>query len=197
MVKTRTCLWYFCGQSRNRRGKNHGDFHFGGPNRDRTDDLTDAKRHIKLFCMISNYLWCFPLGFSLFPPLFSTLVTMCCTAVCGASCGQKRSLPFAGNGFPTWTGSIFRASDCLHCNSESEIRQVLSALSVPQKLGGCKQRGEERFFTLFSFILCAFRSIPFAFHHSLKLLFPHVPHRTVAKMWSKTLPVLCRRRFPG
>ena len=59
--------------------------------------------------------------------------------VCGASCGQKRSQPFAGNGFPAWTGSIFRASDCLHCNSESEIRQVLSALSVPQKLGGCKQ----------------------------------------------------------
>ena len=44
MVKTRTCLWYFCGQTRNRRGKNHGDFHFGGPNRDRTDDLTDANR---------------------------------------------------------------------------------------------------------------------------------------------------------
>ena len=44
MVKTRTCLWYFCGQTRNRRGFYHGDFHFGGPNRDRTDDLTDANR---------------------------------------------------------------------------------------------------------------------------------------------------------
>ena len=29
VVKTKTCLWYFCGQRRNRRGKNHGNFHFG------------------------------------------------------------------------------------------------------------------------------------------------------------------------
>ena len=130
------------------------------PRRIELPNLSDAKRHIKLFCMISNYLWCFPLGFSLFPPLFSTLVTMCCTAVCGASCGQKRSLPFAGNGFPTWTGSIFRASDCLHCNSESEIRQVLSALSVPQKLGGCKQRGGIIFFVLFLILYSRFGSIP-------------------------------------
>ena len=28
VVKTKTCLWYFCGQMRNRRGKNHGDFQF-------------------------------------------------------------------------------------------------------------------------------------------------------------------------
>ena len=112
---------------------------FGGLEGDRTLDLCDAKRHIKLFCMISNYLWCFPLGFSLFPPLFSTLVTMCCTAVCGASCGQKRSLPFAGNGFPTWTGSIFCVSDCLDCNSEGGIMQVISVPSIPQKLEGCKQ----------------------------------------------------------
>ena len=56
VVKTKTCLWYFCGQTRNRRGKNHGDFHFGGPNRDRTDDLTDANSHLNIFCTISNYL---------------------------------------------------------------------------------------------------------------------------------------------
>ena len=28
VVKTKTCLWYFCGQTRNRRGFYHGDFHF-------------------------------------------------------------------------------------------------------------------------------------------------------------------------
>ena len=28
VVKTKTCLWYFCGQMRNRRGKNNGDFQF-------------------------------------------------------------------------------------------------------------------------------------------------------------------------
>ena len=116
-----------------------GDFHFGGPNRDRTDDLTDAKRHLNLFCIIFNYLWCFPLGFSSFPPLFRTLISMCYAAVCGASCGQKRSLPFAGNGFPAWTGSVFRVFACLHCNSEGRIRQVFSAPFTAQKLGGCKQ----------------------------------------------------------
>ena len=112
----------------------------GGPNRDRTDDLTDAKRQIKLFCIISNYLWQFPLSFSFFPPLFRTLISMCYAAVCGVSCGQKRSPPFAGNGFPAWTGSIFRASNCLHCNSEGRIQQVISAPSRTQKLGGCKQK---------------------------------------------------------
>ena len=33
-------------------------------------------------------------------------------------------------------GSIFHASDCLHCTSESRIKQVLSAPSTAQKLGG-------------------------------------------------------------
>ena len=28
VVKTKTRLWYFCGQTRNRRGKNHSDFQF-------------------------------------------------------------------------------------------------------------------------------------------------------------------------
>ena len=65
---------------------------------------------------------------------------MCYTAVCGASCGQKRSPALAGNGFPAWTGSIFRASNCLHCNSEVKIKQVISAPSTAQKLGDCKQK---------------------------------------------------------
>ena len=122
-----------------------GSLHFGGPNRDRTDDLTDAKRHIKLFCIISNYLWYFPLSFSFFPPLFRTPISMCCAAVCGVSCGQKRSPPFAGNGFPAWTGSIFRASNCLHCTSEGGIKQVISVPSRTQKMGGCKQKEIPRF----------------------------------------------------
>ena len=113
---------------------------FGGLEADRTLDLCDAKRHIKLFCMISNYLWRFPLGFSFFPPLFRTLISMCYAAVCGVSCGQKRSLPFAENGFPAWTWSVFRASNCAHCNSEEGIKQVFFPPSTPQKLGGCKQK---------------------------------------------------------
>ena len=51
-------------------------FCFGGPNRDRTDDLTDAKSHLNIFRMISNYLLRFPLRFAFFPPLFSTLNSM-------------------------------------------------------------------------------------------------------------------------
>ena len=106
----------------------------------RTLDLSDAKRHLNLLCSISNNFWYFPLGFSFFPPLFRTLISMCYAAVCGASCGQKRSPPFAGNGFPTWTESIFCVSDCVHCNSEEGIKQVFFPPSMPQKLGGCKQK---------------------------------------------------------
>ena len=107
VVKTEIRLWYFCGQTRNRRSLHCGDTRFGGPDRIRTDDPHNAKRHLNLFCIIFNYLWCFPLGFSFFPPLFGTLISMCYAAVCGASCGQKHSPPFAGNGCPAWTGSIF------------------------------------------------------------------------------------------
>ena len=56
VVKTKTCLWYFCGQTRNRRGFYHGDFHFGGPNRDRTDDLTDANEPTGIVC---TWIWPF------------------------------------------------------------------------------------------------------------------------------------------
>ena len=44
MFETEIRLWYFCGQTKNHR-QNGGDFsRNGGPNRDRTDDLTDANR---------------------------------------------------------------------------------------------------------------------------------------------------------
>ena len=161
MVKTKTCLWYFCVQTRNRRSFHCGDFHFGGPNRDWTDDLTDAKADFKLFYMISNYLCRFLLGFSFFPPLFSTLNSMWYAAACGGSCGQKRSQPFAGNGFPAWTGSIFRAFVCLHCNSEGVIKPVISVPSMPQKLGGCKQKETFCFWRLRKL-----KRIFMRFHHS-------------------------------
>ena len=59
VVKTEIRLWYFCGQTRNRRGKNHGDFHFGGPDRIRTDDPYNANvvrsqlRHRPLLAIFS------------------------------------------------------------------------------------------------------------------------------------------------
>ena len=44
VVKKNSRLWYYCGQTKNHR-QFGGDFsRNGGPNRDRTDDLTDANR---------------------------------------------------------------------------------------------------------------------------------------------------------
>ena len=41
----------------NKKGTPAGAFfYFGGPDRDRTGDLTDAKSHLNIFCMISNGL---------------------------------------------------------------------------------------------------------------------------------------------
>ena len=40
---------------------------------------------------------------------------------------------------PGLDGEHFHASDCLHCNSEIKIKQVISVPSIPQKLEGCKQ----------------------------------------------------------
>ena len=41
---------------------------------------------------------------------------------------------------PTGTGSVFHASNCLHCTSVDGIKQVISVLSTAQKLGDCKQK---------------------------------------------------------
>ena len=38
MVKTEIRLWYFCGQTRNRRGKTTAISIFGGPEEDRTPE---------------------------------------------------------------------------------------------------------------------------------------------------------------
>ena len=46
-----------------------------------------------------------------------------------------RSWTWSWNG----TGSVFHASDCLHCNSEGGIKQVISVPSTAQKLRDCKQ----------------------------------------------------------
>lgn len=37
---------------------------------------------------------------------------------------------------PTGTGSVFHISDCLHCTSESRMKQVISVPSAAQKIGG-------------------------------------------------------------
>ena len=89
-------------------------------------------------------------------------------------------------------GERFCAFDCLHCTSVGRIKQVISAPSTAQELRDCKQRGKKRFFTRCPLISCRFRSIPLAFRHSLKALFPCAPHCTVAEDVVKTLPGPCR-----
>ena len=89
---------------------------------------------------------------------------------------------------PIGSGSGFHVTDCLDCNSEGGIKQVISMLSTAQELWDCKQRSGKRFFTQFPLVLHSFRSIPLAFHHSSKPLFPCVPHRTVAENVVKNAP---------
>ena len=67
--KHHTFVWRFCCAS-------FSSTHFGGPEGIRTHDLSDAKSHLNIFRMISNYLLRFPLRFAFFPPLFSTLNSM-------------------------------------------------------------------------------------------------------------------------
>ena len=55
VVKTEIRLWYFCGQMRNRRSENCGDFQFGGPDRIRTDDPHNANQPRELFLIISSH----------------------------------------------------------------------------------------------------------------------------------------------
>ena len=54
MVKTEIRLWYFCGQTRNCRSENRGNFHFGGDEEDRTLDLTDANRTLSQLSYAPN-----------------------------------------------------------------------------------------------------------------------------------------------
>ena len=63
----------------------------GGPNRDRTDDLTDANKPRKLFLIISGHFWLFPLRSTSSLGLFDHAVSMWSGTVCGRLCGQKRS----------------------------------------------------------------------------------------------------------
>ena len=73
-----------------------GDFHFGGPNRDRTDDLTDANQPLKLFPSISARFYPFSLRPSSSLDLLGHTVSVWSGAVCGMFCGQKRSPALAG-----------------------------------------------------------------------------------------------------
>ena len=68
----------------------------GGPERDRTVDLTDANQHPKLFSIISGRFWPFPLRSTSSLSLFDYAVSVWSETVCGGFCGQKRSPALAG-----------------------------------------------------------------------------------------------------
>ena len=93
---------------------------FGGPERDRTVDLTDANKPLKLFSIISGHFWPFPLCYTSSLGLFDHTVSVWSGTVCGRFCGQKRSpaladvfrrqgrgaffMPLTACIVPLWTG---------------------------------------------------------------------------------------------
>lgn len=79
----------------------------GGPNRDRTDDLTDANQPPKLFSIISGHFWPFPLRSTSSLSLFDHAVSVWSEAVCGRFCGQKRSPALAGYFYRQGRGAFF------------------------------------------------------------------------------------------
>ena len=80
---------------------------FGGPERDRTVDLTDANQPLKLFSIISGHFWLFPLRSTLSLGLFDHAVSVWSGAVCGGFCGQKRSTALDGVFRRQGRGAIF------------------------------------------------------------------------------------------
>ena len=111
----------------------------GGPEGDRTLDLTDANKPLKLFSIISGRFWPFPLRFASSFGLFDHDVSVWSGAVCGRFCGQKRSPALAGVFRRQGRGAFFRPLYCLDCNSKDRIKQVISVPSTAQKLRDCKQ----------------------------------------------------------
>ena len=63
-----------------------------------------------------------------------------------------------------------------------------SSLLGQLKIYGAVNKEVEKDFAQFPLNLYRFRSIPFVFRHSLKPLFPCVPHRTVAENVVKNAP---------
>ena len=66
-------------------------------------------------------------------------VSACYGGVCGGSCGQRRSPVLAGDLHRQGLG-VFSVSDYRDCTSEDIVKQVISALSTAQELGGNKQK---------------------------------------------------------
>ena len=73
-----------------------GFFDFGGLEGDRTLDLCDANKPLKLFPIISGRFWPFPLRSTSSLGLFDHAVSVWSGAECGRFCGQKRSPALAG-----------------------------------------------------------------------------------------------------
>lgn len=119
---------------------NCGDFQYGGPERDRTVDLSDANKPLKLFSIISGHFWPFPLRSTSSLGLFDHAVSVWSEAVCGGFCGQQRSPALAGVFHRQGRGAFFMPLGCLDCTSVDRIRQVISVPLTPQELRDCKQK---------------------------------------------------------
>ena len=127
-------------QMRNRRGFYHGDFHF----------LVDSKGFepstSRMRTSTRNFFRVFPAVFSCFrsAPLHLwaslTMLFPCGPEQCVVGSVVRNAPSPCRRLSPTGTGSVFHASNCLHCTSVDRIKQVISVLSTAQKLRDCKQK---------------------------------------------------------
>ena len=120
--------------------RSYKDTPHGPSDRIRTCGILLPNNLEKLFPVISNGFWLFPLGFTYSLDLFEPAFSGCSGAVCGHLCGQKRFPPQTGDFFTGPGREAFRVSDWLDCNSEGRIMQVFSAMSTAQDLRGNRQR---------------------------------------------------------
>ena len=108
-----------------------------------------------------------------------------------ASCSQsKRATNCATPGYEIsqlwsnmWSTPIFDQLPARWKVLSAQVSQCFPGFprAVARTRASRSQIDTESFFALFSFVLCAFRSIPFAFRHSLKVLSPYTPHHSVAE----------------
>ena len=140
MVKAEIRLWYFCGQTRKspwflpRRFPVLVDLIGFEPT---TPTMRTSTR---------NFFRVFPAVFSCFrsAPLHLwaslTMLFPCGPEQCVVGSVVRNAPSPCRRLSPTGTGSVFHASNCLHCTSVDRIKQVISVLSTAQKLRDCKQK---------------------------------------------------------
>ena len=117
---------------------------------------------------------------------------MWCAAVCGGSCGQKRSPPFAGNGFPAWTGSIFMPLSACIVTLTAELGKYVLRHPRLRNWGTVNKEVRKDFLhnlRIFCVVFAPFHLLS----GTLWTYCLHILHAALwLKMWSKKTPALYR-----